>query len=140
MTSEQQVASGTWVDDRWPVSVKGVLVWGDQVVVLRNERDEWELPGGRLELADATPEDALRREFDEELGIDVEVGPLVDSWIYDVVGKRVLIMVYSCSGQRPSALTHSDEHSDVGIFSPDQLANETIPDGYRQSIDRALRT
>jgi len=33
-------------DARWPVSVKGVILDGDRVVLLRNERDEWELPGG----------------------------------------------------------------------------------------------
>lgn len=34
---------------RFPVSVKGVLLEDDQVVLLLNERDQWELPGGRLE-------------------------------------------------------------------------------------------
>ena len=34
---------------RFPVSVKGVLLEADRVVLLLNDRDEWELPGGRLE-------------------------------------------------------------------------------------------
>jgi hypothetical protein len=34
---------------RFPVSVKGVLLEGDQVVLLLNERDEWELPSGRID-------------------------------------------------------------------------------------------
>lgn len=46
-------ASGTPVEiakpPLWSVSVKGVLFIGDEVVLLKNERDEWELPGGRLE-------------------------------------------------------------------------------------------
>jgi len=33
----------------FPVSVKGVAVQGGKVLLLRNERDEWELPGGKLE-------------------------------------------------------------------------------------------
>jgi 8-oxo-dGTP pyrophosphatase MutT (NUDIX family) len=33
----------------FPVSIKGVLVEAGRVVLLENERDEWELPGGRLE-------------------------------------------------------------------------------------------
>ena len=32
----------------FPVSIKGVLVEAGRVVLLENERDEWELPGGRL--------------------------------------------------------------------------------------------
>ena len=35
----------------FPVSIKGILVEAGWVVLLENERDEWELPGGRLEPA-----------------------------------------------------------------------------------------
>ena len=31
----------------FPVSVKGVTVQGGRVLLLQNERDEWELPGGK---------------------------------------------------------------------------------------------
>jgi hypothetical protein len=31
------------------VSVKGVIVRAGRVLLLKNERDEWELPGGRIE-------------------------------------------------------------------------------------------
>lgn len=129
------IDADAWVDDRWPVSVKGVLGWDGRVVVLRNDRDEWELPGGRLDASDASPEAALRREVREELGIDIEVGALIDSWIYDVAGKRVLIMTFACLGERPPTLRHSDEHTAVAAFSPAELRSEAIPDGYLRSIN-----
>lgn len=31
---------------RYPVSIKGVVFVGKRAVLLKNERDEWELPGG----------------------------------------------------------------------------------------------
>ena len=31
----------------FPVSVKGVVIREGKVILLRNERDEWELPGGK---------------------------------------------------------------------------------------------
>ncbi len=37
---------------RFPVSVKGVAVQAGQVLLLENERGEWELPGGKLELGE----------------------------------------------------------------------------------------
>ena len=46
----------------FPVSIKGVLVEAGRVALLENERDEWELPGGRLEPGEA-PETCLAREF-----------------------------------------------------------------------------
>ena len=124
--------------EHWPVSVKGVLGWDGRTVVLRNHRGEWELPGGRLERTDASPQDALRREITEELGFEAEIGPLIDSWIYDVEGKRVLILTYSCTASRPASLRHSDEHTEVGLFSPVELRSEAIPSGYLRSINEVL--
>ena len=46
----------------FPVSIKGVFVEAGRVVLLENDRDEWELPGGRLEPGEA-PETCLAREF-----------------------------------------------------------------------------
>ena len=55
---------------RFPVSVKGVLLEGDRVVLLLNERDEWELPGGRLERGE-DPVACLERESAEEPGAKI---------------------------------------------------------------------
>jgi len=131
------IDTDAWVEDRWPVSVKGVLGWDGNVVVLRNERNEWELPGGRLDATDHSPEVALRREFREELGLDVVVGPIIDSWIYDVASKRVLIVTYACTASRPSTLGHSDEHTAVAEFAPADLRSESMPAGYLRSIEMA---
>ncbi|MEZ5410175.1 MAG: NUDIX domain-containing protein [Acidimicrobiales bacterium] len=129
--------SEAWVDDRWSVSVKGVVGWDGRVVVLRNRRGEWELPGGRLDASDASPAAALRREMVEELGLEVEVGELIDSWIYDVEGKRVLILTFACAAERPHDLAHSGEHVDIGEFDLDRLRREPIPEGYLRSIAAA---
>ena len=126
-----------WVHDPWPVSVKGVVGWDGRVVVLRNRRGEWELPGGRLDATDASPEAALRREMVEELGLEIEVGQLVDSWIYDVDGKRILILTFACTAERPPELAHSDKHIDVGEFSLEELRREPIPEGYLRSVATA---
>ncbi len=128
------VGSEPWVDDRWRVSVKGVLGWDGRFVVLRNRRGEWELPGGRMDATDASPMATLRREMTEELGLDVEVGEQIDSWIYEIEGKRVLILTYQCRAERPAELTHSDEHTEVGQFSIHELVSESIPEGYLRSI------
>ena len=118
----------------YPVSIKGVLMTdGGQVLLLRNERGEWELPGGRIDDGE-TPQDCLAREFMEELGLVVEVGPLLDSYLFEVVpGKRVFIVTYGCTLAGPYHPVISDEHTELGAFAPDSLPHP-LPMGYRSSI------
>jgi mutator protein MutT len=65
------------------VGVGAVVVDGDRVVLIRRRHPpragEWSLPGGRVELGE-TLEDALRRELREEIGLEVEVGPIVETF------------------------------------------------------------
>jgi 8-oxo-dGTP pyrophosphatase MutT (NUDIX family) len=67
------------------VSIKGVLLVDDRVALVRNERDEWELPGGRLE-AGEDPPDCVEREVREELGLSSRAGALLDVWRYVIDG------------------------------------------------------
>ena len=81
----------------FPVSIKGVLVEAGRVVLLENERDEWELPGGRLEPGEA-PMTCLVREFAEELGAVVVVASIIDCWVYEVLPQREVVIITSvCS-------------------------------------------
>jgi 8-oxo-dGTP pyrophosphatase MutT (NUDIX family) len=67
---------------RFPVSVKGVVILGDRVVLLRNERNEWELPGGKLDPGEQPLLSCIMREIREELGLTVAVETILDSWLY----------------------------------------------------------
>ena len=117
---------------RFPVSIKGVVLIGGRVVLLKNERDEWELPGGRLESGE-DPEACLVREMSEELSIRVEVGPLLDCWRYEVGGGEVVIVTYGCH-TADRTVTRSAEHSAAGVFAVDAIAGLRMPEGYRRSI------
>jgi len=74
----------------FPVSVKGVLFAPlGEVVLLLNEREEWELPGGRIELGE-TSTDCLVREIREELDLQVVAGSPIDTYLFEVVPGRGL--------------------------------------------------
>jgi 8-oxo-dGTP pyrophosphatase MutT (NUDIX family) len=119
----------------YPVSIKGVLFSPKrEVVLLLNEREEWELPGGRIELGESGPE-CLAREIFEELSIQIHVGLPVDTYLFEVVpGKHVFIATYRCSLAGPFSPSVSHEHKCVGLFSFDALP-PNLPVGYRRSID-----
>ena len=65
----------------------------------------WEFPGGKRE-ANESFEDCLRRELMEELGIEVEVGELVESITHSHPEKTVLLRFFRCAWKRhePRAL------------------------------------
>jgi 8-oxo-dGTP pyrophosphatase MutT (NUDIX family) len=119
---------------RFPVSVKGVIFLGARVVLLQNERDEWELPGGRLE-AGEDPADCLAREVTEELAIEVDVETILDCWRYEIAGKaEVVVVTYGCRPRGEAKARISMEHKALGLFGVDELDGLNMPDGYRRSI------
>jgi len=122
-----------------PVSVKAALRCGDHWVLLRNDRNEWELPGGRIDAADQSLQTVVERECREELGIDVEVGQLVAAYLFEVVpGKRVTIVCYAATADT-NQFTISNEHDAVGLFTTSELAGLELPIGYRDAIAAAER-
>lgn len=103
----------------------------------KNPRDEWELPGGKLE-AGETPEACVAREIDEELDLAVSVGPMVDAWVYPIApGIDVLVLTYGCEVTAWPPPLSSPESNEVGVFALDDLDALRLPDGYRTSIRRA---
>lgn len=124
---------------RYPISVKGVVFVNDKIILLKNERNEWELPGGKIEVNETT-EQCTIREIKEELNIDVSVHSLVDVWMYNILGKvNVLIITYLCNPLKidEATLKISNEHEELGIFRLDEINNLNIPKGYKNSIEKA---
>ncbi|MFZ5782738.1 MAG: NUDIX hydrolase [Pseudomonadota bacterium] len=125
-----------------PISVKGVLIHQDRVLLLLNERGEWDLPGGRPEPGEAHRA-ALVREVLEETGLSVEVGPALDAYLFEVLpGRFVRIVPYRCHlvGGGEVALSH--EHLETrwlplaGLAGT--IAGHPLPAGYLGAIRQAI--
>ncbi len=126
----------TPISGQYPVSIKGVVFTKDQVILLKNERDEFELPGGRLE-SNEHPEECVKREIQEELNLEVNVIKILDAWLYTISSShQVLIVTYGCQ------LIHEDihqmqishEHKEIGLFSLSELQALRMPENYKKSI------
>jgi 8-oxo-dGTP pyrophosphatase MutT (NUDIX family) len=104
------------------------------VLLLENERAEWELPGGKLELGEDPP-DCVVREICEETGWKVTAGPLLDCWQYHIrEGCDVVIVTYGCHVLSADPPAVSSEHKQAGLFTPGEVPRLPMPDGYKRSI------
>jgi 8-oxo-dGTP pyrophosphatase MutT (NUDIX family) len=114
--------------------VKGVVIRGGKVILLRNERDEWELPGGKLELSES-PERCLAREIAEELRLTVEPESILTPWIYTIApGVHVLVLTFGCSESSQGEAVLSDEHKELRWFPLGEVDSLRMPEGYKASI------
>ncbi|HEY3929725.1 MAG TPA: (deoxy)nucleoside triphosphate pyrophosphohydrolase [Candidatus Koribacter sp.] len=63
--------------------VAALLLRADEILCCQRAKDDpfplkWEFPGGKIE-PNESPEAALRRELVEELAIEAEIGPLIET-------------------------------------------------------------
>jgi 8-oxo-dGTP pyrophosphatase MutT (NUDIX family) len=129
-----------------PLSVKAVVLHQGRVLLLVNERDEWDLPGGRPEPGE-DHRTALEREVREETGLSVEVGAVLDEHLFEVLPQRfVRIVTFGCTLTGSADVILSDEHLDLRWMPVAELgeiiAGRRLPAGYlgaiRQAIDQPL--
>lgn len=124
---------------RYPVSIKGIIIRENEVLLLKNERDEWDLPGGKVR-NDVSPEDCLIRETKEETNLDVKVISLEHTFIYNVRNWiRVFVIVYRCSIiSDKDQLKISGEHFDKKFFKSSEIKNLNIHPDYKTIIVNIL--
>ncbi|WP_240966123.1 NUDIX hydrolase [Streptomyces zingiberis] len=121
-----------------PVSVKMVIDLKGRVPLLRNEREEWELPGGKLELGES-PESTVVREVEEELGLEADLLDgldVIDTWVYRIFPHRhVFIVSYGAEyrGAREPRVSH--EHKALGLFTASEVKDLTMPAPYKKTIE-----
>jgi 8-oxo-dGTP pyrophosphatase MutT (NUDIX family) len=119
-----------------PISIKGVLLVDGRVLLVKNPRSEWELPGGHI----GDGEDhstTLSREFAEELAVDIAVADQIDSYLFEVIpGRHVFIITYGCTLAGEFKPELSDEHIEHCLFPIERLSELNLPLGYRRSVEK----
>lgn len=86
---------------------------------------KWEFPGGKVE-GDEEPQEALRREVAEELGLEVEIGERLGRGTALHDGRRIVLEVFAA--RRLGGELELREHEEHGWFDADAVAGLDWPE------------
>ena len=78
----------------------------------------WEFPGGKIE-ADETPEQSLKREIQEELACEIEVGSKIEEVTYEY--EAVIVNLLTYHSRIVEGVPKAEEHAELRWVSRDRL-------------------
>jgi 8-oxo-dGTP diphosphatase len=103
----------------------------------------WFLPGGGVQHGESPPE-SLRREIEEESGLTVEPGPLLDvlsdvRTLPDGTSLHTVRLVYRVDSWTGTLRPEADGTTDaVGWFTPDEVAQMPLARYARDVVERLV--
>ena len=115
----------------WGLTARGICEFNGKVLLLKirsrsaHDAGKWEIPGGKVKKCEFFDE-ALKREYLEETGLEVDVESLYNVVRNDFTACKTneevksiqLIMKVTCQSDE---VVISDEHDDYGWFSRDEV-------------------
>lgn len=127
-----------------PISVKGIVFEDGKVWLRKNERDEWELPGGKLDPGEQ-PEQTVVRELQEELGFTTEAADIIQSYLYTIElsndeSRGVLVVSYLCKLiEKTGEFEITGEAGKVQFkdFPIEEVSRLNMPEFYKAGIQKA---
>jgi len=135
--------------------VSGYLIHNNKVLLIHHKKlDLWLPPGGHID-KDETPDDALRREFKEELNLDIEILNRNDVSDIGNIKKQLAVpfyanvhnvgdhdhscLFYLCKPKNPEAIAiNKNELNDFKWLSVEELNQEHIPVDVRNIAKKAF--
>ncbi|MFB6469133.1 NUDIX domain-containing protein [Cytobacillus sp. Hz8] len=122
------------------VVVKGVIFYKGKVLIVKRSLNDrvgggtWECVGGKLDFGEDL-EDALKREIQEEVGIDVTVERvLFASTFHTEPTRQVVVITYLCQTQNEKIVL-SEEHSDF-LWATKQQLRTLLPSNIISDFEK----
>jgi 8-oxo-dGTP diphosphatase len=111
--------------------VAAVIIAGGRVLLTQRKSGThlagaWEFPGGKVE-PDEDPRDALARELKEEIGVDAEVGEVVEATFHRYPEKSVLLLFFEARVRAGSPPPRAIDVAALRWAEAGELRDELFP-------------
>ena len=121
------------------VTAKAVIKKDDKILLVEEPDHRWEFPGGKVEFGES-PEETLKRELQEEIGLtqDLNIGPILNvwSWVFKFeVHLQFFMLAYSCTTSQ-TEFQLSQEHIKYDWFTKDEALKLNLTEGTRQTLGK----
>ena len=117
---------------KYPVSVKAKIIDSGRILLVKNERGEWDLPGGKIEANDSV-EFTVVKEIKEEFGIDIIVKKLIYCQNNVVNDVSVLIIVFESEIICNNPITLSFENFNYVFVDKKELHDYRLSNWFSKS-------
>ena len=121
------------LSDKFPISIKVIIVDDNKILCLKNERNEWDLPGGKLNFKENI-EECLIREVKEETNLSIKNLKILKPFNLKFNDVPVFILVYSAEISCDSSIQVSYEHSEYNFFSKTEIMNLNMPESFKRLV------
>ena len=119
---------------KFPVSIKAIIIDNNKVLCLKNERKEWDFPGGKINLNEGVTE-CLKREVKEELNIQISDLQILKPFNLKYNDVPVFVLIYSAKISCDSPIIASYEHLEYNFFSKSEIESLNMPNDYKNLIN-----
>ncbi|WP_428244562.1 NUDIX hydrolase [Eubacterium sp. Marseille-QA0814] len=126
------------------VAVKALVCYGRKFLLIKRTTEargdyyHWEFPGGRLEFGES-PMQALKREINEETGLEVEKLILLNAWnSFKDECTEIIGLTYICTANGDNVML-SKEHSDYEWVTYEEMNDYNLVKGMSRQLEELNR-
>ena len=121
------------LSDKFPVSIKAIIIDDNKVLCVKNERNEWDFAGGKINFNEDT-EECLKREVKEETNLNINNLSILKPLNLKFNDVPVFVLFYSAEISCDSSISISYEHTEYNFFSKSEIKNLNMLQDYKNLV------